>query len=62
VVLARGADWLGFGNLGAGAGLTTGAHTIAVTQATSGASSVGTGALAATTTFAAPATLEVSVD
>src|SRR3954470_9293538 len=57
VVLARGADLLGFSRLGAGAGLTAGAHTIEVTQATSGAVQAGTSALAATTTFASDATL-----
>lgn len=62
VVLSRGADRLGLSNLGAGAGLTTGSHTVTVTQATSGAAAVGTGALAATTTFAVDATLAVSVD
>jgi flagellar hook-associated protein 2 len=62
VVVSRGADRLGFSNLGAGAGLSTGSHTISVTQATSGARATGTGPLAATTTFAADATLEVTVD
>lgn len=62
VVVSRGADGLGFSNLGAGVGLTTGAHTITVTQATTGATAIGTGALAATTNFAADATLDVTVD
>ena len=62
VVVSRGADVLGFANLGAGAGLTTGSHTISVTQATAGASHTGTAQLAATTAFAAPATLDVTVD
>ena len=62
VVLSRGADVLGFSNLGAGAGLTTGSHTITVTQATTGAAQTGTTALAGTTTFASDATLDVTVD
>ncbi|HET9772849.1 MAG TPA: flagellar filament capping protein FliD, partial [Acidimicrobiia bacterium] len=62
VVLSRGADALGFSGLGAGAGLTAGTHTITVTRATTGAGHTGTAALAATTSFAAPATLDVTVD
>jgi flagellar hook-associated protein 2 len=62
VVLARGADRIGLSAVGAGAGLTTGAHTIAVTQATTGAAATGTGALAASTTFGADVTLDVTVD
>jgi flagellar hook-associated protein 2 len=62
VVVARGADVLGFSLLGAGPGLTTGAHTVKVTQATAGAVQTGTAPLAATTTFAAPATLDITVD
>ena len=61
VVVSRGADALGFSNVAGGAGLTTGSHTITVTQATSGASAVGTGALAGTTTFGADVTLDVTV-
>lgn len=62
VVLSKGADALGFSRVGAGAGLTTGAHTIVVTQATTGATASGTAVLGATTTFAADATLDVTVD
>jgi flagellar hook-associated protein 2 len=62
VVLSRGADVLGFSRVGAGAGLTGGSHTIAVTQATTGATATGTAALGATTTFASDATLDVTVD
>ncbi|MDQ1493434.1 MAG: flagellar hook-associated protein 2, partial [Actinomycetota bacterium] len=62
VVVARGADLLGFARLGPGAGLTTGSHTIAVTQASAGAVQTGTAALAGTTTFASDATLDVTVD
>ena len=62
VLLAQGADVLGIGGLSAGAGLTTGAHTVEVTQATTGATQTGTAALAATTTFATDATLAVTVD
>ena len=62
VLLSKGADVVGFSGLAAGAGLTTGTHTVEVTQATSGATQTGTGALATTTTFAAPATLDVTVN
>jgi flagellar hook-associated protein 2 len=62
VLLAKGADVLGIGGLAAGAGLTTGSHTVEVTQATAGASVAGTAPLAASTTFAGDATLAVTVD
>lgn len=62
VVVAKGADRLGFSQFGAGAGLTTGSHTVTVTQATTGAAATGTAALAGTTNFAVDATLDVTVD
>ena len=62
VVISRGADLIGFSGFGAGAGLTTGSHTVVVTQATAGAAQTGTAALAPSTVFAADATLDVTVD
>jgi flagellar hook-associated protein 2 len=61
-LVSVGADQLGFAHLGSGAGLTVGSHSIEVTAATSGAIVAGTGPLAASTTFAADATLAVTVD
>jgi flagellar hook-associated protein 2 len=62
VLVSKGADVLGFSNLAAGPGLTLGTHTFEVTQATSGASQTATTALSGSTTFAAPATLDVTVN
>src|SRR5438270_4998244 len=62
LLLAQGADVLGIGGFTAGAGLTIGTHSVEVTQATSGATQTATTALGATTTFASPATLDVTVD
>jgi len=62
LLLCRGADVLGFAGLTAGAGLTVGAHTVEVTQATAGATQTGTAAVGANTTIGAGATLAVTVD
>jgi flagellar hook-associated protein 2 len=62
VLVAKGANVLGFVGLSAGAGLTVGPHSVEVTQATSGAARTGTAALAATTTFAVDSTLDVTVN
>ena len=62
VLVAKGADVLGFSNLAAGPGLTTGTHTFEVTQATAGATQTATTALSEPVTFAAPVTLDVTVD
>jgi len=62
VLVSKGVDVLGFSNLAAGAGLTTGTHTFEVTQATAGATQTATTALSASTTFAAPVTLDVTVN
>jgi len=62
LLLARGGDVLGIGGFTAGGDLTVGTHTVEVTQATSGATQTGTGALAASTTIGPGATLDVTVD
>ena len=62
LLIASGASALGIGSI-SGTGLTTGAHTIAVTQASAGASVVGSSAIASSTQITASNDqLSVSID
>ncbi len=61
-LVSKGADQIGFASLGSGSGLSLGAHTIEVTEATTAAVKSGTSALDVSTDLGAGGTVQITVD